>query len=167
MFVQLQNSFGASCSLVLILLICTGHLSSCLESPQPEVLLQPRNFNPHPYQEGVRVSPTAAGRLGPVLFPQGVGGPINRHSALSATLLDTSVDYHPYANVARKHRIKLAGRFSSAADDQVTNATCVNANTRFLVNSTHIYRPRLCAKRIVKALCRLVILSALRVLGDC
>lgn len=115
---------------MLEVLVCASHLSLCLESPQPEVLLQPRNFNPHPYQEGVRVSPTAASRLGPVLFPGGGDLTIARQSAGPATLLDTGVDNHPYANVARKHRIKLAGRFSSIAADQVTNATCVNANTQ-------------------------------------
>lgn len=110
------------------ILVCAIRSISCLESPEPEVLLQPRNFNPHPYEEGGRALPT---RHGPVLFPA-VGNALTSQSAVPVGLLNvgtSGVDNHPYADVARKQRIKLAGRFSAA--DQVR----VKVNTLFLANA--------------------------------
>lgn len=107
----------------------------CLESPEPEVFLQPRNFNPHPYAEGGRAPPAIeglrrpatavpgeavfAGRRGPVLFPPNPGDVVQSTTAgydegLGAYAEDRG---HPYAGVARKQKIKLGGRFS--VSDQV------------------------------------------------
>lgn len=99
-----------SCSLFLQFLCLLFFLirsSSSLESPEPEVLLQPRNYNPHPYENGQGRS--LGSRRGPILFPPEV-----RPTATGLTFgrPDIGVE-HPYANVARKQRVKLAGRFSS------------------------------------------------------
>lgn len=112
---------------MLFTILAVLHTCHGLESSHPEVLLQPRNFNPHPYTDGGRVPPgfnefhhasaavpvalTAAGRRGPVLFPSNPGDDAQSTGVpTGAPIQDRG---HPYAGVARKHKIKLAGRFSA------------------------------------------------------
>lgn len=101
--------------------MCSG-----LESNDPEVLLQPRNFNPHPYRAGGRAlqqqqqqrQQDIAERLGPVLFPPNPSDNA-RPTSNVVRVTQSSNDEHPYANVARKQRLKFSGRLT--ATDQVTN----------------------------------------------
>lgn len=90
-------------------------LSESVEENEREIFLQPRNFNPHPYQPKYGVRIRGGGNTGPVLFPEtppdpddpnGNSGNINgdRDNRLS-------IDSHPYASVVRKHKYKQVGRF--------------------------------------------------------
>ncbi|KAK4873268.1 hypothetical protein RN001_015297, partial [Aquatica leii] len=87
-----------------------------LEESEREIFLNPRNFNPHPYQAtGYERRIEANGNRGPVLFPttptdpddpNGNSGNINADGDNSF-----SIDSHPYVGVVRKRKYKQAGRF--------------------------------------------------------
>ncbi|GLV45815.1 Cuticular protein 50Cb [Carabus blaptoides fortunei] len=105
------------------LILCVNHMCYGLESRNPEVLLQPRNFNPHPYREGGRAlqQQDIADRLGPVLFPTNPSDSARPSSNVVRVTQSTNRDEHPYANVARKQRLKFSGRLVAADQENTIN----------------------------------------------
>lgn len=95
----------------LIIISLALPLCSCVEEQEPEIFLPPRNFNPHPYQNGYE--PRRNGNTGPVLFPATAPGlGVNGNSGELRTAGELHpIDRHPYATVAKKQRYKLAGRY--------------------------------------------------------
>ncbi|XP_018563463.1 uncharacterized protein LOC108905165 [Anoplophora glabripennis] len=99
---------------LLILLVIVTEVTVSLEEPHPEIFLQPRNFNPHPYE----VAAQNGERNGPVLFPPNpddnlVEDRSNFVTPRNFPIRDiTPVDSHPYVKVARKHKYRVSGRFS-------------------------------------------------------
>lgn len=95
----------------MLIVLVSVQFSSCTEEPEPEALLPPRNFNPHPYQAGYDPQASFNGNTGPVLFPEtpetapGNGDDYNNG-------IINAIDTHPYANVAKKKKYKQAGRWS-------------------------------------------------------
>ncbi|KAF5286100.1 hypothetical protein FQA39_LY16447 [Lamprigera yunnana] len=93
------------------------------EEYEQEVFLNPRNFNPHPY-EGYESKIRANGNRGPVLFPttptdpddtNGNSGNVNENRVNGF-----SIDSHPYVAV-RKHKYKQGGRFHNQDEINVNN----------------------------------------------
>lgn len=95
---------------------------SSLEEAAPEVYLQPRNFNPHPYEAGGGggggggTSPAAIriDNNGPVVFPPNAED--NNAAQIQSNFITLSrnnnpIDNHPYAKVAQKNRYRLPGRY--------------------------------------------------------
>lgn len=120
-----------------------------LEEPSPEVFLQPRNFNPHPYELGYdprsgdrqvsrlreyanQIDVFGADDRGPILFPANNQPGDNRVTTdpyVVAQLKDT----HPYAGVAAKKKKKygIPVSFRISAN---TNYICIQARKHFRVN---------------------------------
>lgn len=100
------------CNLLVVLTVVVRTIVS-LEEPSPEIFLQPRNFNPHPYE----VIAQKEERNGPVLFPANPDDNLveNRSNFVTARnfpLRDIQpVDNHPYVKVARKQKYRVRGRF--------------------------------------------------------
>lgn len=78
------------------------NVCDCIEETAPEVYLNPRNFNPHPYENGYNSNRNVDSN-GPVLFP------ITRDDQQEDYYrngISNVINEHPYASVARKNMIQ-------------------------------------------------------------
>lgn len=85
-----------------------------MEETRRAIYLQPRNFNPHPYQLGRAADVPATRNRGPVLFPETPPDPDDPNGNSSKINLASNshpIDNHPYAPLVRKNKYKQAGRF--------------------------------------------------------
>lgn len=109
--VYLQRSQLISPGLIIIL---TFGVCNCLEEQDPEVLLPPRNFNPHPYETGYDSRTAVNGNTGPVLFPETATSLDDDYYNEDAT---NAIHDHPYASVARRKKYKQAGRYQNEVSE--------------------------------------------------
>lgn len=86
--------------------------SLCVEEPEPEVFLPPRNFNPHPYEAKTNLRDS-----GPVVFPNNQEDDNEARGRNNIVTIPRQtghpVDNHPYPKVATKNRYtsRLAGKY--------------------------------------------------------
>ncbi|XP_076264140.1 uncharacterized protein LOC143198672 isoform X3 [Rhynchophorus ferrugineus] len=105
--------------LITIYVICLIHLCYCVEEYEREYFLQPRHFNPHPYEhELARIQDP-----GPVVFPRSdedeeVG--INRYNIITINTIKRKqpTGDTPYTKVSEKIKnFVFGGRFSTKGQD--------------------------------------------------
>ncbi|KAL3284578.1 hypothetical protein HHI36_018735 [Cryptolaemus montrouzieri] len=112
-----QKTKNRSWTYLFLLIICAkfNHIWA-LEEPRQEIYLQPRNYNPHPYQVDVQASNHITPNRGPILFPPSPAPDVdNERSNFIRVENDRNVaphpvDNHPYPKVARKYRFRNPGR---------------------------------------------------------
>lgn len=86
------------------------HTTFSIEEPVREKNLEPRHFNPHPYQNGVR----RRTRIGPVVFPYDD----ENGRDVNTNFVRPTEEVHPYQKVAKKHRKRKFGRYE-AQDEKI------------------------------------------------
>ncbi|XP_049818941.1 uncharacterized protein LOC109599405 isoform X2 [Aethina tumida] len=106
--------------------------SLCVEEPEPEVFLPPRNFNPHPYEAKTNLRDS-----GPVVFPNNQEDDNEARGRNNIVTIPRQtghpVDNHPYPKVATKNRYtsRLAGKYhrkDNSVQPNVLRALSVHAN---------------------------------------
>lgn len=98
-------------TLLFFLFVIVERVAS-LEEVAPEVYLQPRNFNPHPYETGGGGGPTGADNNGPAVFPTNSedNAPV-QSNFITLSRNNHPVDNHPYVKVAQKNQYRLPGKY--------------------------------------------------------
>ncbi|KAK9886855.1 hypothetical protein WA026_018504 [Henosepilachna vigintioctopunctata] len=108
-----------------------------IEEPHREIHLQPRNFNPHPYEADLRASRRMLSDRGPILFPPSPAPSTEKSNFIKVenNLINRNnghpVDRHPYAKVANKYRFSNPGRhqvYENEIDPQISAALSNHAN---------------------------------------
>ncbi|XP_031355784.1 uncharacterized protein LOC116180091 [Photinus pyralis] len=100
----LSGQVRAESVMQLIQVLFLAGLSFALEETERSIYLQPRHFNPHPYEvSGYETN----GNRGPVLFPTTPPDPDDP----SGNSNNLPIDDSPYTAVVRKHQREQAERF--------------------------------------------------------
>ena len=102
----------------LVLFVCSFYKSFSLETAEPASFLQPRNFNPHPYQHGiVNINDRSLYHTTPT--PINTNSISSLYSQAPIQFPTTATDQiaikalpHPYAKVAQKKRVSTLHRYS-------------------------------------------------------
>lgn len=105
--------------LLAILSIAFPQIVICIEENRQEIYLEPRNFNPHPYEIDGNIPQESldSRRNGPILFPASPAPePEGRSNFVSlrnsnGRNLGHPVDQHPYSKVADKYRYVNPARY--------------------------------------------------------
>ncbi|XP_045463015.1 uncharacterized protein LOC123672779 isoform X2 [Harmonia axyridis] len=112
----------------ILLIVFSSYEVWCLEEPHQEIYLQPRNFNPHPYE--VVASRRTSPDTGPILFPPSPPPETEGSNFIKVDNSQHPVDSHPYPKLVRKHKYRNPGRhqeFESQIDPQISKSLAGHA----------------------------------------
>lgn len=86
-----------------------------MEEAERAIYLQPRNFNPHPYQIGYENEIKDSGEVEPILFPKTSLDPSQNYQNFQSAHGNgdkSFIDSNAYTSLVRKYKYKQSGRFN-------------------------------------------------------